>query len=48
MFTGTSAILKSFAIGASCATAMRPPAATITNMRYMTQNTGSRMISIGR
>ena len=45
--TGTSATLKSFAIGASCAVAMRPPDAMSTNMRYMTQNTGVRAISTG-
>ena len=38
--TGTSATLKSLAIGASCAVAIRPPAAIITNIRYITQNTG--------
>jgi hypothetical protein len=27
--------------------AIRPPAATITNIRYMTQNTGLRIISPG-
>ncbi len=32
MLTGTSAILKSLAIGASCATAIKPPAATSTNI----------------
>jgi hypothetical protein len=48
MLTGTSAILKSLAMGASWATAIRPPAATSTNIAYMTQNTGSRMICIGR
>ena len=36
MLTGTSAILKSRAIGASCAVAISPPAAIITNMAYMT------------
>src|SRR3569833_2047487 len=45
--TGTSAILKSLAIGASCAVAIRPPAATSTNIRYMPQNTGLRAISLG-
>ena len=34
--TGTSAILKSFAIGPSWAVAIRPPAAIMTNMAYMT------------
>ena len=48
MFTGTLAIWKSLAIGASCAVAIRPPAATMTKMRYMTQNTGRRAISEGR
>ena len=33
--TGTTSILKSLAIGASCAVAIRPPVPTITNMRYM-------------
>ena len=47
MLTGMSPILKSFAIGASCATAISPPAATRTNITYMTQNTGSRTISSG-
>ncbi len=34
--TGTSAIWKSRAIGASCAVAIRPPAAIMTNIAYMT------------
>ena len=46
--TGMSAILKSLAIGASCAVAIRPPAPTRTNMTYITQNTGERSISTGR
>ncbi len=46
--TGTSMILKSLAIGASCAVAMRPPAATSTNMTYMTQKTGLLNTSTGR
>ena len=36
MLTGTSATLKSLAIGASCAVAIRPPAQTSTNMMYIT------------
>ena len=40
MLTGISAILKSLAIGASCAVAIRPPAPTSTNITYITQNTG--------
>ena len=44
--TGTSAILKSLAIGPSCAVAMRPPAAIMTNIRYMTQKTGVPAISL--
>jgi hypothetical protein len=35
-----SATPKSFAIGASCAVAIKPPAAVITNMTYMSQNSG--------
>ena len=46
--TGISAILKSFAIGASCAVAINPPAPTRTNIRYITQNTGVLSTSIGR
>ena len=42
MPTGSLAILKSFAIGAICAAAIRPPAATITNTRYITQKIGLR------
>src|SRR5262249_26363854 len=38
--TGTSSILKSLAIGASCAVAIKPPAPTSTNMTYMTQKIG--------
>ncbi len=38
--TGTTSILKSFAIGASCAVAIRPPAPTSTNITYMTQKIG--------
>jgi hypothetical protein len=45
--TGTSATWKSFAIGASCAVAINPPAAISTNIRYITQNTGVRAISKG-
>ena len=48
ILTGTSAILKSLAIGPSCAVAISPPAATMTNMKYMTQKTGLRSTSIGR
>ena len=40
--TGTSATLKSWAMGASWAAAIRPPEATITNTRYMTQKIGLR------
>ena len=46
--TGISAILKSFAIGASCAVAINPPAPTRTNITYITQNTGVLSTSIGR
>jgi len=45
--TGTLSIPKSLAIGASCATAINPPAATSTNITYMTQNTGRVRICIG-
>ena len=45
--TGVSAILKSLAMGASCAVAMRPPAAIMMNMMYMTQKTGVLSISSG-
>ncbi len=45
--TGTSAILKSLAIGPSCAVAIRPPAAIMTNIAYMTQKIGVRTISDG-
>ena len=38
--TGRVSILKSLAIGPSWATAIRPPAPTMTNMAYITQNTG--------
>ena len=37
-----------FAIGASWAVAIRPPAAIITNITYITQNTGVRTISVQR
>ena len=47
MLTGTSATWKSWAIGAICAAAIRPPAATITNIAYITQNTGVRTVSLG-
>src|SRR5258707_2902815 len=36
--TGTVSILKSLAMGASCAVAISPPVPTMTNMAYMTQN----------
>ena len=39
--TGVSAILKSCAIGAICAAVIRPPAATMTNTRYITQKIGA-------
>ena len=42
MLTGSLAILKSCAIGAIWAAAIRPPAATITNTRYITQKIGLR------
>ena len=35
------------AIGASCAIAIKPPAPTATNMKYMTQNTGVLSASAG-
>ncbi len=47
MLTGVSPILKSWAMGPSCAVAIRPPAATIVNIAYMTQNTGLRRTSDG-
>ncbi|GJE46724.1 hypothetical protein AEGHOMDF_5931 [Methylobacterium soli] len=47
MLTGTSATLKSWAIGPIWAAAIRPPAATITNMAYITQKTGVRTASRG-
>jgi hypothetical protein len=34
-------------MGASCAVAMRPPAATITNIAYITQKMGERSTSDG-
>ena len=40
MLTGTSAIPKSLAMGASCAVAIKPPAAIMTNIAYITQNAG--------
>ena len=45
--TGTPATLKSLAIGASCAVAIRPPAPTSTNIRYITQKIGVFSISPG-
>ena len=42
MPTGSLAILKSWAIGAIWAAVIRPPAATITNTRYITQKIGLR------
>ncbi len=45
--TGTASILKSWAIGASCAVAISPPAPTSTNIAYMTQKIGERIISNG-
>jgi len=42
METGTRATLKSVAIGPSWATAISPPAPTMTNIAYMTQNTGAQ------
>ena len=45
--TGMVATLKSLAIGASCATAIRPPVPTMTNIAYMTQNTGVLRTSAG-
>src|ERR1700712_2579912 len=47
MLTGTSATSKSWAIGPICAAAIRPPAATITNVAYITQKTGLRTASRG-
>ena len=43
--TGIASILKSLAIGASCAVAIKPPAATSTNIAYMIQKIGDRSIS---
>ena len=45
--TGISATLKSLAMGASCAVAIRPPAAIMMNMTYITQKTGVLSISSG-
>ena len=45
--TGTSATRKSWAMGAICAAAIRPPEATITKIAYMTQKTGVRTTSRG-
>lgn len=45
--TGTSATLKSLAMGASCATTIRPPAATMTNPAYMIQNIPVRTACAG-
>ena len=39
--TGTVSTLKSLAIGASCAVAIKPPAPTSTNMTYMIQRSES-------
>ena len=39
--------MKSLARGAICAAAIRPPAATMTNITYISQNTGVRTISPG-
>ena len=44
---GVSAILKSTAIGPSWATAISPPAAIMTNIRYMSQNSGALATSKG-
>ena len=46
--TGTVSILKSLAMGASCAVAIRPPVLTITNMAYITQNGALASTSTGR
>ncbi len=43
--TGTVSILKSLAMGASCAVAIKPPAPTSTNITYMTQKIGDCTIS---
>src|SRR6266853_1006297 len=43
--TGILSILKSFAIGPSCACAIRPPTPTSTNMAYMAQNGGDLITS---
>jgi hypothetical protein len=45
--TGIPSTLKSLAIGASWAMAMRPPAPTMTNITYMTQKTGVLSTSPG-
>src|SRR5262249_36879102 len=37
MLTGTLSTLKSLAIGASCAVAIKPPVATMVIMKYMSQ-----------
>ena len=46
--TGMSATLKSLAMGASCATAIKPPVATMTNIAYMIQNMPVLRASCGR
>ena len=45
--TGTSAIAKSAATGASCAVAIRPPVPTITNIAYSSQNGSDLRTSAG-
>ena len=47
MVTSRSASLKSAAMGAICAVAIRPDAETNTNMRYRSQNTGALSMSGG-
>ena len=44
--TGIVSILKSLAMGASCAVAIKPPAAMSTNITYMTQKVGVLIISV--
>lgn len=46
--TGVSAIFQSAAIGFRLAVTINPPAPTITNMKYISQNTGWRSTSVGR
>jgi hypothetical protein len=45
--TGMVPTLKSAAIGANWATAISPPAPTMTNIAYITQNTGVLSTSPG-